>query len=82
VTIKPIFAWYDIWIGAFWDQAKRRLYVFPIPMLGLVIQFPAKRPKATAAADYRWPGPGPAPARWTASDGTICYRSYSDYCDD
>lgn len=39
MNIKPIFAWYDLWIGVFWDQAKRRLYVFPIPMFGVVIQF-------------------------------------------
>lgn len=39
MTIKPIFAWYDLWIGAFWDSAKRRLYVFPIPMFGVVLQF-------------------------------------------
>lgn len=39
MTIKPIFAWYDLWIGAFWDAAKRRLYVFPVPMFGLLIQF-------------------------------------------
>ena len=32
--IKPIFAWYDLWIGAYWDQAKRRLYVLPLPRLG------------------------------------------------
>lgn len=38
-SIKPIFAWYDLWIGAFYDQTKRRLYVFPVPMFGIVIQF-------------------------------------------
>lgn len=31
---------------------------------------------------YKWPGPGPAPRRWTAPDGTIVYRSYEDYVDD
>jgi len=41
VKIRPIFAWYDLWIGAFWDQAKRKLYVFPIPCFGLVITFRA-----------------------------------------
>lgn len=40
MTVKPIFAWYDMWVGAFWDSAKRRLYIFPVPMLGVVIQFP------------------------------------------
>ncbi len=38
----PIFAWYDFWVGVFWDSKKRRLYIFPIPMLGIVIQFEEK----------------------------------------
>lgn len=42
----PMFAWYDFWIGLFWDQQKKRLYIFPIPMLGICIHFPApERPK-------------------------------------
>jgi len=43
MRIRPIFAWYDMWIGAYWDRAKHRLYVFPIPMFGIVIGF--KEPK-------------------------------------
>lgn len=39
MTIKPIFAWYDLWVGAFWDRKMRRLYLFPVPTLGIVIQF-------------------------------------------
>lgn len=39
MTIRPLFAWYDIWVGAFWDRAHRRLYLFPVPMFGVVIQF-------------------------------------------
>lgn len=39
MTIKPIFAWYDFWVGLFWDSKKRKLYVFPIPMVGIVIDF-------------------------------------------
>jgi len=36
--IKFIFAWYDLWIGAFWDK-KGFLYLFPIPMIGIKIDF-------------------------------------------
>ncbi len=39
MSIKPIFAWYDLWIGAFWDGKNRRLYILPIPCFGIVIQF-------------------------------------------
>lgn len=39
MSIKPIFAWYDFWIGLFWDVKKRRLYVFPFPTIGIVVQF-------------------------------------------
>lgn len=34
-----------------------------------------------AGGKYDWPGDEPPPSRWRASDGTIVYRSFSDYCD-
>ena len=42
MKVKLIFAWYDLWIGLFWDQKKRWLYVFPIPCFGIVIKFKGK----------------------------------------
>ncbi len=42
MSIKPIFAWYDFWVGMFWDSAKRRLYILPLPMVGIVLQFRKK----------------------------------------
>lgn len=43
MKLRPIFAWYDLWIGAFWDRPKRRLYLFPVPCFGIVIDFAALR---------------------------------------
>ena len=37
--VKLIVAWYDLWIGAFWDRKSRKLYVLPIPCVGLVFDF-------------------------------------------
>lgn len=43
MSIKPLFAWYDFWVGAFWDRQKRKLYIFPVPCFGIVIQFGSDR---------------------------------------
>lgn len=37
MKVKLIFAWYDFWIGIFYDRNKKKIYVFPIPMFGVVI---------------------------------------------
>jgi hypothetical protein len=39
-SVKPLFAWYDLWVGIFWDSRKRKLYILPLPCVGVVIEFP------------------------------------------
>lgn len=46
MKMKFIFAWYDLWVGAFWDGKRRRLYLFPVPTLGCWIHFRKKRKPA------------------------------------
>lgn len=36
--VRPIFRWYDFWIGMYVDRPKKRVYVFPIPMFGFFIE--------------------------------------------
>lgn len=43
IKVRFLFRWYDFWIGWYWDSAKRRLYVLPIPCFGTVIEFPPKK---------------------------------------
>jgi hypothetical protein len=30
-----IFAWYDLWVGLYWDRLDHVLYLFPVPCLGI-----------------------------------------------
>ena len=39
VGIRLMFAWYDIWVGVFIDRAKRRIYILPLPCVGIVIDY-------------------------------------------
>lgn len=36
--VRPVLAWYDLWVGAFYDRAKHRLYVFPLPCIGFYVE--------------------------------------------
>lgn len=41
--IEFIFAWYDFWIGIFYDRKKKWIYIFPVPMCGIIIKFGEKQ---------------------------------------
>lgn len=43
MKINFIFAWYDFWIGFYWDAGKNTLYFLPVPMIGLKIKIWGKR---------------------------------------
>lgn len=35
--ISLVLAWYDLWVGAYWDRAHRRLYLLPVPCIGVCL---------------------------------------------
>jgi hypothetical protein len=39
MKIRPVCKWYDFWVGLFWDGSKRRLYILPLPCLGVCLDF-------------------------------------------
>ena len=41
--VELLFAWYDLWIGAYWDRKNKALYLLPLPCLGIVVRFSQTR---------------------------------------
>lgn len=72
VTIK--FAWYDLWVGAFWSRDKRVLYVCPLPTILVSFCFgPVKKREPRRRVNdngpppplhLRPPAPPPPPPAW------------------
>lgn len=48
---KLILAWYDMWIGLYWDVGYRTLYICPLPMIVLRFQFPGPKNEAKHRLD-------------------------------
>lgn len=49
------FAWYDMWVGAFWDRKRRILYICPLPMLLIEIPFNTNAPVVSLQNDVSDP---------------------------
>ncbi len=47
LRIRPVFAWFDLWVGVYVDRPKRQVYVFLVPCFGLVISWGANRKAGT-----------------------------------
>lgn len=39
VRITPFFRWYDLWVGAYVDVRNHVIYICPMPMLGIMIEW-------------------------------------------
>ena len=44
MKIKFFFAWFDIWIGAYWSKERRTLYICPLPMYVVELIFYSEDP--------------------------------------
>lgn len=51
--VRLIFAWYDIWVGAYFDRDRRRLYLLPVPCAGVVVQLPGQHVEVDEPVDPR-----------------------------
>lgn len=40
--MKIVFRWYDFYCGFYYNRKKKWLYIFPIPMIGLIIKLNIK----------------------------------------
>jgi hypothetical protein len=38
MKVKLIFRWYDMYIGMYWHRKDKCLYIFPIPMIGIMVK--------------------------------------------
>jgi len=51
IKISIKFIWYDFWVGVFWDNQKRILYVCPFPMIVIIFKF-RRKTSTQDAVDY------------------------------
>ena len=43
MRVKPVFKWFDFWVGLYYDTKRKRLYILPVPMVGIYIESTQQR---------------------------------------
>lgn len=38
-AVSLFFRWYDLWVGAYIDTKNRTIYICPLPMVGVKVQW-------------------------------------------
>lgn len=39
MQVHLFFAWFDFWVGVYYDRRNRRVYILPLPMIGLMLEW-------------------------------------------
>jgi len=51
--IRGLIAWYNLWIGAYWDRKKKRPYLMLLPCIGFVFDWSGESLDAPTAVGER-----------------------------
>ena len=54
MTVRPVFAWYDLWVGVFIDRKTRRAYILPLPCIGIRIEWGTAAGHGERIREGRW----------------------------
>jgi hypothetical protein len=55
MKVRVFFAWFDFWIGAYYDVGHRTLYVCPLPMIVVRLEFAGDKDELLHRQDREQP---------------------------